>query len=278
MTIAPSAGLSLKPEHYLDALAEQADGLWFEVHPENYMTGGARLAWLRRFAERRPLSLHGVAMSLAADAPPDPQHLIRLRRLVDEMRPALVSEHLAWSAWRGVYHPDLLPFPRTHEALARIGDNIGRVQNALSRQIAVENPTHYLMIGGHDYGEIEFLAELVERTGCALLIDVNNIFISAHNLGFSAEDYVDRFPGEAVSEIHVAGFQPDEAPDSSLLVDSHDASVAEPVWGLLERLVHRIGPRPVLVERDGNIPPFAELMAERRRAQALLSQPMQVAA
>lgn len=278
MTSLPSAGLSLKPEHYAAAFDQTADGLWFEVHPENYMAGGARRAWLRRFADRFPMSLHGVALSLAADAPPDPGHLMRLRQLVDETRPMLLSEHLAWSMWRGVYHPDLLPFPRTCEALRRISDNIGRVQDALQRQIAIENPSHYLLIDGHDYDEIDFLAELVRRTGCALLLDVNNVLVSAKNLGFRAEDYLDRFPAGPVAEIHIAGFQRDEAPDSKLLIDSHDAPVAEPTWALLERLVRRIGPRPILIERDGNIPPFDDLIVERERARAMLHQLQDAAA
>jgi uncharacterized protein (UPF0276 family) len=204
MSIALSAGLSLKPEHYAEAHAASADGLWFEVHPENYMVdGGPRLAWLAAIAERHPVSLHGVALSLAADAPPDEGHLQRLRSLVERVEPALVSEHLAWSAWRGAYHPDLLPFPRTEAALARITENVDRTQEVLGRAIAVENPTHYLVIEGHEYEEIDFLGELARRTGCGLLLDVNNVFLSANNLGFSAEAYLDAFPGDLVREIHL---------------------------------------------------------------------------
>ena len=170
-----TAGLGLKPQHFEAALGCTEPGLWFEVHPENYLVaGGPRLAWLEAIRARHPVSLHGVSLSLAADAPPDASHLERLAALADRIAPALMSEHLAWSAWRGVYHPDLLPFPRSQEALMRIAQNIARTQDALKRRIAIENPSHYLRIEGHDWGEIEFLAELVRRTGCGLLLDVKD--------------------------------------------------------------------------------------------------------
>ncbi len=271
MTTVPSAGLGLKPEHYEEALACPAEGLWFEVHPENYLVeGGPRLAWLEAIRASHPLSLHGVSLSLAADAPPDAAHLERLAALADRIAPVLVSEHLAWSAWRGVYHPDLLPFPRSQEALLRVVQNIARTQDALKRPIAIENPSHYLRIEGHDWGEIEFLAELARRSGCGLLLDVNNVYVSARNLGFSAEDYLDAFPGAAVMEVHLAGHSPDPQLGQALLVDSHDAPIAPAVWALYERLIARIGPRPTLIERDDQLLPFAELLAERNRAHALL--------
>jgi len=263
------AGLGLKAEHYAQALASNAEGLWYEVHPENYMVGGPRLAWLQRMAERHPLSLHGVALSLAADAEPDATHLRRLRTLIDQVKPALVSEHLAWSTWRGQYHPDLLPFPRSSEALTRISDNILRTQDALGRSIALENPSHYLQVQGHDWDEIDFLDELVRRTGCTLLLDVNNVHVSAHNLGFDAAAYLDRFPAQAISEVHLAGHSHDA--QGALLIDSHDAAIAEPVWALFRRLIARIGPRPTLIERDGNLPAYDDLLAERAIAQTTLT-------
>ncbi|MCP1646948.1 MNIO family bufferin maturase [Pseudomonas nitroreducens] len=263
------AGLGLKAEHYADALACTAQGLWFEVHPENYMVGGPRLAWLQRIAERHPLTLHGVSLSLAADSAPDPAHLHQLRALVERVQPELISEHLAWSTWRGQYLPDLLPFPRSHAALARIAENIQRTQEALGRRIAIENPSHYVRLEGHDWGEIEFLTELALRTGCGLLLDINNVHVSAHNLGFGAHDYLAGFPAAAILEIHLAGHSHDAG--GELLIDSHDAPIAEPVWALYQRLIQRIGPRPTLIERDDHLPAFADLLAERDIAQATLN-------
>lgn len=265
----PGAGLGLKAEHYAQALSCDARGLWFEVHPENYMVGGPRLAWLERIAERHPLSLHGVSLSLAADAAPDEAHLLRLRGLVERVQPVLISEHLAWSAWRGQYLPDLLPFPRSHGALARITENIQRTQQALGRRIAIENPSHYLHLDGHDWDEIDFLTELALRTGCGLLLDINNVHVSAHNLGFDARRYLDRFPAAAILEIHLAGHSHDES--SALLIDSHDAPIDESVWALYQHLIQRIGPRPTLIERDDHIPAFGDLLAERDIAQAILN-------
>ncbi len=267
----PTAGLGLKPQHYADALAAEDEGLWFEVHPENYMAaGGPRLRALEAIRRQHPLSLHGVGLSLAADANPDPTHLAALKALADRFEPFVVSEHLAWSAWRGVHQPDLLPFPRTRAALDRIAGNIGRTQDVLGRTILVENPSLYLPLTGHDLDETEFLAQLARRTGCGLLVDVNNVFVSASNLGYAAEAYLDALPAEAIGEIHLAGHGPDEG-GSALLIDTHGASVVEPVWALYRRLVDRIGPRPTLIERDDDIPAFDVLMAERDRAHGMLT-------
>lgn len=266
MTATLGAGLGLKPQHYDDAFNCGADGLWFEVHPENYMVaGGPRLAWLEAVRSRHPLSLHSVSLSLAAEAPPDAQHLQRLAALVHRVEPALVSEHLAWSAWKGHYYPDLLPFPRSGAMLARITDNIARTQDALGRRIAIENPTHYLTLDGHAWSETDFLTELTRRTGCGLLVDVNNVYISAHNLRGDAEAYLDALPAAAIMEIHLAGHSADADTDSGLLIDSHDAPVAPAVLRLYDRLVERVGARPTLIERDGNIPAFAALLAEREQ-------------
>jgi len=266
------AGLGLKPEHAEAACLARADGLWFEVHAENHLVdGGPRLAWLEAVRAHHPVSLHGVSLSLAGHEPPDAAHLAQLAALVQRLQPALVSEHLAWNRLGGHHAPDLLPFPRTHEALHRTSDNIDRVQNALRRRIAIENPSHYLHLQGHDWDEPDFLQELVRRTGCGLLVDVNNVFVSAHNIGTHALDALDRVPADAVMEIHLAGHHEDPALGEGLLIDGHDAPVAEPVWHLYERLIERIGPRPTLIERDGNVPAFDVLMAERDRAHALLA-------
>lgn len=267
-----TAGLGLKPVHF-DAALDRADaGLWFELHPENYMVaGGPRLAWLDLLRTRHPLSLHGVGLSLAGAGAPDPDHLARLAMLVERVAPALVSEHLAWSRRDGVCFPDLLPVPRTRAALAALAANIGRVQDRLRRPLAIENPAHYLRFDCHEYDEVGFLAELARRSGCRLLVDVNNVYVSACNLAQDAARWIDAVPGALIDEIHLAGHQPDPQLGARLLIDSHDAPVAEPVWALYARLIARIGPRPTLIERDDRVPPFSELLAERNRAHGLLS-------
>lgn len=268
-----TAGLSLKPQHYAQAVQCKDPGLWWEVHPENYLAeGGPRLAWLEAIRARHPVALHGVSLSLAADAPPDEAHLARLAGLARRIEPALVSEHLAWSTWRGHYLPDLLPFPRTHAALARIAANIARTQEVLQRPIAIENPTHYLHIDGHDWAETDFLAELVRRTGCHLLLDANNVHISAHNLGTRAEDYLAAFPLHAVAEIHLAGHHADPELGEALLIDSHDAPVADAVWALYQRVIAATGPLPTLIERDDQLPELDVLLTERDRAHAALTE------
>jgi uncharacterized protein len=269
----PTAGLGLKPQHYTEAVQCTDPGLWWEVHPENYLAdGGPRLAWLEAIRARHPVALHGVSLSLAADAPPDEGHLARLAALARRIEPVIVSEHLAWSTWRGHYLPDLLPFPRTHAALARIAANIARTQDVLQRPIAIENPTHYLHIEGHDWSETDFLTELVQRTGCRLLLDVNNVHVSAHNLGNHAEDYLDAFPLHAVAEIHLAGHQVDPSLGNALLIDSHDAPVADAVWRLYQRVIAATGPLPTLIERDDQLPAFEVLLAERNRAHRALTE------
>lgn len=266
-----TAGLGLKPEHFAQALASSETGLWLEVHAENYMhDGGPDLAWLQAVAGRHPLSLHGVALSLGGHEALDAQHLQALAALVRRVQPALVSEHLAWSRVGGQHLPDLLPVQRSNAALHRLCAHVQQVQDTLGRPIAVENPSHYLHWPGHDWDEVEFLAELARRTGCGLLLDLNNVHVSASNLGFDAAAWVDRVPASLVQEIHLAGHSEDPALGAGLLVDSHDQPVAEPVWTLLERFLRRAGPRPVLIERDGNLPPWGVLLAERARAHAAL--------
>ena len=273
------AGLALKAEHFGDALACRAEGAWFEVHAENYqVAGGPRLAWLDAIRREHPLSLHGVSLSLAGAEPIDEEALAGLAALVRRVEPALVSEHLAWSRQGGSYLPDLLPFPRSDEALAIVCANVGRVQDAIGRPIALENPSHYLALDGHDWPEIDFLDEVARRTGCSLLLDINNVFVSARNVGLSAERYLDAFPAERVSEIHLGGHRPDAKLGERLLVDSHDAPVATAVWALFDRFLERAGPRPTLIERDAELPPFAELDAEREIARARLARVSALAA
>ena len=270
----PTAGLSFKPIHFEQAMACPAAGLWYEVHAENYMVqGGPRLAMLEALRERFPLSIHGVGLSLAGVDEPDRGHLAKLKALNDRFEPFLLSEHLAWSRNGDVSFPDLLPFPRTNEALEIISRNIDIVQSALGRQILVENPSLYLQLDGHEWPESLFLGELVKRTGCGLLIDVNNVFVSASNLGFNPISYLDALPRGVIGEIHLAGHSPDPLLGDALLIDSHDGPVADEVWKLYDRLLRLCGGSrpPTLIERDDNIPEFAELLAERDRAAAMMA-------
>ena len=266
-----AAGLGLKPEHFEPGLQARAPGLWFEVHAENYLVaGGPRLAWLDAIRAQHPLSLHGVSLSLAGEEPLDAVHLEALAALVRRVQPALVSEHLAWSRAGGHYLPDLLPFERTGATLHRLCARIDQAQEALGRPIAVENPSHYLAMP-HEWDEVDFLAALAERTGCTLLLDLNNVHVSANNLGYDASAWLDRLPARLVSQLHLAGHSTDPELGATLLVDSHDAPVAPAVWRLFERFVQRAGARPTLIERDGNLPAFEELMSERDQAQAVLA-------
>ena len=266
------AGVGLKLEHAPTILETAPDVGWFEVHPENYMVaGGPRHAALTAIRERYPLSLHGVGLSLGSDAPPDPDHLRALRELVDRYAPASVSEHLAWSAHGDLYFGDLLPVPLTTEALDRVCANIERTQDALGRTILVENPTHYLRDSGGAVPEVEFLATAAARTGCGLLVDVNNIQISAANVGYDPVAYLDALPGERIGEVHLAGYEVDDAePDDPLLIDSHSRPVQADVWQLFRRLVARVGALPTLVEWDNDVPAWPTLHAEMHKAEVIL--------
>jgi hypothetical protein len=255
-------------------MACPAAGLWFEVHAENYMVeGGPRLAMLEELRKRYPLSFHGVGMSLAGIDEPDRDHLARFRRLIDRFEPFLVSEHLAWSQSGKVSFPDLLPFPRTDEALKVITRNIDIAQSILGRQILIENPSLYMKLEGHEWAESQFLGELVKRTGCGLLIDVNNVFVSASNLGFNPLLYLDALPRGVIGEIHLAGHSADPLLGDVLLIDSHDAPISDEVWQLYDWLLSRCGTDrpPTLIERDDNLPDFDALFAERDKAAAMMA-------
>lgn len=270
----PTAGLSFKPVHYDQAMACPAAGLWFEVHAENYMVeGGPRLAMLEAIRKRFPLSIHGVGLSLAGVDEPDRAHLARLKQIVDRFEPFLLSEHLAWSRNGGVSFPDLLPFPRTDEALEVIVRNIDITQSFIGRQILIENPSLYMKLEGHEWPESLFLGELVKRTGCGLLIDVNNVYVSAANLGFNSASYLDALPCDAIGEIHLAGHSEDPLLGRSLLIDSHDAPISDEVWQLYDWLLARCGALrpPTLIERDDAIPEFQVLLAERDKAAGMMA-------
>lgn len=259
------AGIGLKPDHFRSLLECGVDGLWVEVHPENYMADGPRLIWLDAIREQYPLSFHGVGASLGGPDGLDRTHLTALRRLLMRYEPAVVSEHVSWSAARGRYFADLFPLPRTDEALCLMADRIDAFQNCIGRSILIENPSIYLPLRS-EMDEPSFLVELCRRTGCGLLLDVNNVYVSANNTGFGAEAYIDTIPGHLIGEVHIAGHEADAKKGSKLLIDTHGAPVSEPVWGLYDRLIRRVGSKPALIERDANIPSFEALIAERERA------------
>lgn len=269
-TLPPRAGVGFKLEHAQPILEDKPDVGWFEVHPENYMVaGGPRLRTLDALRRAYPLSLHGVGLSLASDEDPDAAHLAALKALVDRFEPASVSEHLAWSAHGDLYFGDLFPVPLTDEALDRVATNVTRTQDALGRRILIENPTHYLRPDGSAQDEVAFLETIAKRSGCGLLVDVNNIQISAANVGYDAEAYVDALPGDLIGEVHLAGYDEDQGGDE-LLIDSHARPVQPDVWHLFRRLVARTGPVPTLIEWDNDVPPWQVLFAEAQKAELCL--------
>ncbi|MEJ2517577.1 MAG: DUF692 domain-containing protein [Methyloceanibacter sp.] len=270
--VPPRGGVGLKPEHYRDILDGAPDIGWFEIHAENYMgAGGPPHAYLTAIRERYPISLHGVGLSIGGAGPLDADHLQRLRALADRYQPALFSEHLAWSSHETVYLNDLLPLPYTQDTLTCVCDHIDEVQNAMARRMLLENPSTYIAYAETTMREVDFLREVVRRTGCGLLLDVNNVFVQAANHGFGATDYLDDFPLEHVAEIHLGGHAEDADEDGSLLlIDDHGCAVPDPVWTLYRRVLARTGPVPTLIEWDNDVPTWSALFAEAKRADGLL--------
>jgi uncharacterized protein (UPF0276 family) len=270
--IPPRGGVGLKPEHYRDILDGAPDIGWFEIHAENYMgAGGPPHAYLTAIRECYPISLHGVGLSIGGAGPLDAGHLSRLRAIADRYQPALFSEHLAWSSHDTVYLNDLLPLPYTQDTLDRVCDHIDEVQNAMARRMLLENPSTYIAYAETTVREVDFLREIVRRTGCGLLLDVNNVFVQAANHGFGATDYLDDFPVEHVAEIHLGGHAEDADEDGSLLlIDDHGCAVPDPVWTLYRRVLARTGPVPTLIEWDNDVPTWSALFAEAKRADGLL--------
>ena len=266
------AGASFKGEHAEAVFGQAPDIGWFEVHPENYMVaGGPRLATLEALREAWPLSLHGVGLSLGGAERLDRDHLAGLGALADRFEPGLVSEHIAWSAHGGVWFADLLPPSLSVAGLDLLCDNVDEMQEALGRAVLIENPASYLVLPDREMDELSFVVEAARRTGCGLLVDLNNIHVSAVNTGLDAESYVDAIPGTLVGEIHLAGFGVDDADGEQLLIDSHGAPVDGAVWRLYDRLIGRIGARPTLVEWDKDIPAWEVLFAEAKKADLALA-------
>lgn len=267
-----AAGLGFKMAHF-DALVADGDPPAFiEVHAENYMgAGGLPHAQLCVLRERLPLSLHGVGLSIGGTSPPDDNHLQRLAALIERYQPVTFSEHLAWSTHDGRFFNDLLPLRYDSENLRRVCEHIDRVQERLRIRLLIENPSRYFSYPDSSLSEPEFIAALVARTGCGLLLDVNNVFVSCHNTGDKAHDYLRALPLAAVGEIHLAGyFEEIDAAGRSLLIDTHGAPVHEAVWALYAEALSLAGPRPTLIEWDTDVPDYATLRGEAKRAQSIL--------
>lgn len=268
-----ATGVGYKAEYFAALQNDPGPVEWIEVHAENYMGDGGRpLAQLRDLAERFAVSVHGVGLSIGGEAPLDREHLRRLKHLLGWLGPASFSEHLAWSTHDTGFLNDLLPLPYTGATLARVADHIEEVQGTLGRRMLLENPSTYLAFECSEMTETEFLRELVRRTGCGLLLDVNNVFVSATNQQTDAISYIDAFPLDAVGEIHLGGHSEDaDDHGAPLLIDSHDAAVVDPVWALYTHTVTRAGRRPTLIEWDSDLPPWPMLRAEAERAATILA-------
>ncbi|WP_299151446.1 DUF692 domain-containing protein [uncultured Tateyamaria sp.] len=265
----PSApGVGYKSQHFHDLRAAPGPVTWLEVHAENYMGDGGRPhAQLRALRDDFAISVHGVGLSIGGEGPLDKAHLERLKSLITWLEPASFSEHLAWSTHGAEFLDDLLPLPYTEATLTRVASHIDQVQDVLGRQMLLENPSSYLAFADSTMSETAFLSELVRRTGCGLLLDVNNVFISATNLNDTPEGYLDAYPTHAVGEIHVGGHDADtDDAGAPLLIDSHGRATADPVWALLDHALAATGPAPVLVEWDNDVPDWATLRAEAERA------------
>jgi len=267
------AGVGFKPEHFRDILAAVQPIGFFEVHAENYMgAGGPPHAQLGALRERYALSVHGVGLSIGSMQPLDSDHLARLKVLCNRYKPESFSEHLAWSSHAGVYFNDLLPLPYTRQTLARVAEHIDEVQTTLGRTMLLENPSHYIGIAESTIPEIDFLTEVAKRTGCGLLLDVNNVFVSAKNHGTDPLSYLEAFPLGRVREVHLGGHD-EELDDAGgpLLIDTHASSVADAVWTLYAHLIARTGPIPTLIEWDNNLPDWPTLRAQAIAAQNILA-------
>ncbi|MDR7285817.1 uncharacterized protein (UPF0276 family) [Pseudomonas corrugata] len=268
----PRAGLGLKTEHFREVLGSQPDIGFFEVHAENYMVaGGPFHHYLGLIREQYPLSLHGVGLSIGGDGPLDTQHLKRLAALIERYQPCAFSEHLAWSSHGPVFLNDLLPLAYDNATLNRVCEHIDQAQNTLKRPMLLENPATYLAFERSTIDEADFISEVIQRTGCGLLLDVNNVYVSCTNHRRDPEAYIDALPLHAVGEIHLAGFSEDtDSLGDRLLIDDHGAPIDTAVWSLYQRVLERTGPIATLIERDNQLPAFSVLQAEARQADELL--------
>jgi hypothetical protein len=267
-------GIGYKAQHFAGILADPGPVGWLEVHAENYMGAGGRpLAQLSHLADRFPISVHGVGLSIGGEGPLDRGHLARLKTLVGWLDPASFSEHLAWSTHDGAYLNDLLPLPYTQSTLVRVCNHVDQVQEVLGRRMLLENPSTYIAFAETAMGEVDFLTEIARRTGCGLLLDVNNVYVSGINQNYDPVAYLDAFPLHLVGEIHLGGHDEDRDDHGQpLLIDSHGAPVVDPVWALYARVIARAGARPTLIEWDNDVPDWPILQAEAARAARVLEE------
>jgi uncharacterized protein (UPF0276 family) len=269
LAIPNAAGIGLRSAHIAEMLARRPAAGWLEVHAENYMGNSAAVGSLETLRESYPLSVHGVGLSLGSAGGLDPDHLERLRRVCERFQPDLVSEHLAWSVADGAYLNDLLPLRYDEAALAVVARNIDHLQETLKRQVLIENLSAYVAFADSSMNEAEFLAGLVRRTGCGLLLDVNNVYVSAHNIGFDATAFIETLPAEAIGEIHLAGHAVNDVGDDTVLIDDHGSRVPPAVWSLYVKALELLGRRPTLIEWDTEVPALEVLLGEAMWADML---------
>lgn len=270
--IVDRTGIGLRLPHIAEVVATRPSAGWLEIHPENFLANPHATELLIELSQFYPISVHTVGVSIGSASGLDRSHVRRVRTLIDLIDPVLVSGHLAWSTHIGEYLNDLLPLPYDEETLRLLASHIAEVQEALGRPYLVENPSSYVGFGASTMSEVEFLAELVRRTGCQLLCDVSNVHLSAHNMGYNAYEYIDGLPADAIGELHLGGFTPEEDeanPGQELLIDTHATVVAEAAWNLYAYAIRRFGPKPTLIEWDNDIPPLATLMGEAARADVI---------
>jgi uncharacterized protein len=270
-------GIGLRGPHMAQILETRPGVGWLEVHAENYMNFGPATAALQRIREDYQVAVHGVGLSLGSGHGIDDAHLARLKDVCDRLTPATVSEHLAWCVGDGIYLNDLLPIPYDEEALDIVCRNVERTQEAIKRPILIENLSAYVGFARSTMAEPQFLTEIVRRTGCGLLLDINNVYVSARNLGFEAESYIAALPGTAIGEIHLAGYSVNDTPDGQVLIDNHGSCVASDVWTLYHGAVKRFGRKPTLIEWDSDLPPLSTLLGEAMWAELVAGSAVPVA-
>lgn len=278
-TIPAAAGIGLRGPHYREIMDQCPPVGWLEAHSENYFgDGGVPLHYLERCRARYPLSLHGVGLSLGSADPLNRRHLQQLKSLIDRFEPGLVSEHLSWGSIDGIFFNDLLPIPYTEESLNHFCSRVVQTQDYLQRQILIENPSSYLTYTHSTIPEWEYLVEIANRTDCGLLVDVNNIYVSAQNQDFDCRHYIEQIPAHLVGEIHLAGFAVNTYDDVEILIDDHGSAVAEEVWHLFALAIAQYGTKPCLIEWDSDIPTLNVLLAEAEKSQCILDRSCALAA